>query len=58
MVPVGDGKMNCLKKLWAMIRYRNRIMKHLIVMSNLKVQIDAEWKAVWVTIDLIKKESE
>ena len=50
--------MDWLKKAWALIRYRNRIMKHIIIINNLKVQIKAEWNAIMVTVDLIKKESE
>jgi len=49
---------NWLKKVWVLLRYRNRIMKHIIIINNLKVQIKAEWNAIMVTVDLIKKESE
>ena len=58
MVPIGVENMDWLKKAWVLIRYRNRIMKHIIIINNLKVQIKAEWNAIMVTVDLIKKESE
>jgi len=58
VVSVGDEKMNWLNKIWVLLRYRNKIMKHIIIINNLKVQIQAEWTAIMETVEQIKKESE
>jgi len=48
--------MNWLKYIFAFIKYKKRIMTHIITIQNLKVQIEAERKAILETIELIKEE--
>ena len=48
--------MDWFKKAWVLLRYRKRVMKHIIKINNLKSSIEKEWDAIWETVDQIKKE--
>ena len=48
--------MDWYKKIWVLLRYRKQAMMHIIIINNLKAQIEAEWDAIWEMVDNIKKE--